>query len=98
MQPGGPSWFWHHWEALGEADRRAAITGYRYRVRRDPGNKWWHIVETHVPVRTTADARAAIRRVEALLVRWLILGKGRRGTHDQQLETALYGKVREGAS
>lgn len=39
---------WHRTfhEVIFEAHRRAAITGYRYRVRYDSRNRWWEMRET----------------------------------------------------
>lgn len=45
-RPDGPNWFNEFSDAIGQADRRAALTRYRYRVRYDPANRWWNITET----------------------------------------------------
>lgn len=50
----GTNWF-HVWvDAVGQADRRAWLTGLRYRVRFDRANDWWTISETVCPVRRRA--------------------------------------------
>lgn len=46
VRPDGHSWFKRHADALAEADRRAALTRRRYRVRFDAANRWWNITET----------------------------------------------------
>ena len=43
-----PSWFREWWDAYHEALFRAWVTGYRYRVRFDPANRWWNLTESTV--------------------------------------------------
>ena len=42
----GHSWFKKHADAVAEADRRAALTRRRYKVRYEAANAWWNIIET----------------------------------------------------
>ncbi|MBB3665957.1 hypothetical protein FB384_004916 [Prauserella sediminis] len=49
-RPDGHMWFKKFADAIGQADRRAALTRYRYRVYYDPANRWWNIRATHRPV------------------------------------------------
>jgi hypothetical protein len=39
-------WFRCWRDARDEANFRAGITRYRYRVRFEPNNRWWEITET----------------------------------------------------
>lgn len=45
-----PNDFTNHREALAEADKRAAITLRRYRVKKDRANLIWAITETIQPI------------------------------------------------
>lgn len=49
-RPDGHSWFNRFADAIGQADRRAALTRRRYRVYYDAANRWWNISETTEPV------------------------------------------------
>ena len=38
-------WFKQFDDAIGQANFRAAVTGYRHRVHYDAANRWWNITE-----------------------------------------------------
>jgi hypothetical protein len=47
-----PTWFRLWNDAIREANFRADVSRFRYKVYWEKENKWWNIKETHIPLRS----------------------------------------------